>query len=158
MTHAVQVLAISDDANVCNLIHSALESEGHKAICVPSPMEALQLLHRGVVADFLLFDAARNKSRNALFDPILLQNLRAEKLCILTEMGDTSWESHAAKWNINTILIKPLLRRDLENLTSLPERQAAEPAPLPDCTSTKIPHYHLEELDNNRFFLAARTP
>ena len=51
MVDAVTILAISEDAHVCNLIHSSLESEGQKAICVSSPLEALQLLHRGLVAN-----------------------------------------------------------------------------------------------------------
>jgi transcriptional regulator with PAS, ATPase and Fis domain len=69
-------------------------------------------------------------------------------------MGDTSWELHAAKWNINTILTKPLLRQDLENLISRPRVGLAEPVIPVVNTSSKVPHFHLEELDNNRFFLA----
>lgn len=150
MTHAVQILAISDDTNICNIIQASVESQGHKAICVPSPHEALQFLHRGVLADFLLFDAARNKPRNALFAPPLLEKVNREKLCILSEMGDTSWEDHAAKWNIKTVLTKPLLRQDLERLTSQSEIETSLEKPI-----SKAPGYHLEELDNNRFFLAA---
>lgn len=59
MTHAVQILAISDDTGIRNTIHTSLESDGHKAICVRSPLEALQLLHRGLVANFLLIHAAK---------------------------------------------------------------------------------------------------
>ena len=151
MTHAVQILAISDDTNICNIIQTSVESQGHKAICVPSPHEALQFLHRGVLADFLLFDAAKNKPRNALFSPPLLEKVNREKLCILSEMGDTSWENHAAKWNIKTVLTKPLLRQDLERLTSQSELEPPKSGNL----ISKAPGYHLEELDNNRFFLAA---
>ena len=63
MIGAVKILAISEDTDVCNLIHSSLESEGQKAICVSSPLEALQLLHRGLVANFFLIHAAANKAK-----------------------------------------------------------------------------------------------
>lgn len=155
MTHAVQLLAISDDINVCNLIHTSLESEGFKALCVPSPREALQLLHRGVMTDLLLFDAAKNISREGLFASSLLQNVASEKLCILSEMGDTSWEGYAAKWNINKVLTKPLLRQDLEKLLHPPQPEIVAPLNQLADASGKVPSYHLEELDHNRFFLAA---
>jgi two-component system, NtrC family, response regulator AtoC len=155
MIGSVKILAISEDTDVCNLIHSLLESEGHKAICVSSPLEALQLLHRGLVASLLLIHAAKNKSKDSLFAPALLQNINSEKLCILSEAGDTSWNSQAAKWKINTVLTMPLRRHDIEKLTTRSDGEiAAFPRPTVD-PSAKLPHYHMEELDNNRFFMAA---
>jgi two-component system response regulator AtoC len=151
MTHSVQILAISDDTDVRNTIHTSLGNDGYKAMCVSSSREALQLLHRGVVADHLLFDAVRNRPREGLFASDLLRNVTSEKLCILSEIGDTSWKDYAAKWSINTVLTKPLLQRDIEKLTSFPDadlsafsNKSANPA-----------QYHLEDLDNNRFFLAS---
>src|SRR5271170_2516960 len=113
MIGAVKVLAISEDTDVCSLIHSSLESEGHSAMCVTCPLEALQLLHRGLVADFLLIHAARNSSTDRLFAAALLQSFCSEKLCILSEAGDTSWKNHAAKWKINTVLTMPLVRQEI---------------------------------------------
>jgi two-component system response regulator AtoC len=155
MTHAVQILAISDDTDVCNIIHSSFESHGRKAMCVSSPREALQLLDGGVVADFLLFDAVKNKPRDGLFTPDLLKHLSSDKLCILSEIGDTSWENYAAKWSIKNVLTKPLMRQDLEKLTSRPNVAPAALASAPAHNQPDLPNFHLEELDNNRFFLAA---
>ncbi|HVJ09780.1 MAG TPA: sigma-54 dependent transcriptional regulator [Acidisarcina sp.] len=152
MTRQVQILAISDDTNVCNLILNALESEGYEAMCVPSSQEALQLLRKGLVADYLFFDASRNRSKDGLFVPALMQTIGSDRLCILSEMGDISWKSHAARWNIHTILRKPLLRQDLERFTSQPKIDASLAA---SSIADKTQSYHLEELDNNRFFLAA---
>lgn len=59
MTHAVQILAISNDTGVRNTIHTSLESDGHKAICVRSALGALQLLHCGLVANLLLIHSAK---------------------------------------------------------------------------------------------------
>jgi two-component system response regulator AtoC len=119
MTRAVQILAISDDTDVRNTIRTSLGSDSYKTMCVSSSREALQLLDRGVVADFLLFDAVKNKPDD-LFTVDLLQHLSNEKLCILSEIGDRSWENYAAKWSIKTVLTKPLRREDLEKLASGP--------------------------------------
>jgi two-component system, NtrC family, response regulator AtoC len=162
MIGAVKILVISDDAEVCNLIHSAFEFEGNSAVCVSCPLEALQLLHRGLVANFLLIHATRNRSNENLFAAALLQNFSREKLCILAEAGDTSWKHHAAKWKIDTVLTMPLLRQDIEKLRTQPSfdtiaqrLETAGPASPAANTSVNVPHYHMEELDNDRFFLAA---
>jgi hypothetical protein len=63
MIGTLKILAISEDIDVRNLILSSLEFEGHKAICVTSPHEALQLLRRELLADILLIHAAKNRSK-----------------------------------------------------------------------------------------------
>jgi DNA-binding NtrC family response regulator len=155
MIGAVRILVVSADSNICNLIHSSLESQGQKAICVSSALEALQLLHRGLVASFILIHAATDKEKDSLFDPALLQNISSEKLCILSEPGDTSWSNHAEKWKINKVLTMPLLRQDIEKLTSWPSGETVALASPMTNPSGKVPGYHMEELDNNRFFMAA---
>jgi two-component system, NtrC family, response regulator AtoC len=155
MIDAVKILAISEDTDVCNLIYSSLESKGQKAICVSSPLEALQLLHRGLVANFFLIHATANKAKDGLFAPALLQNISSEKLCILSEPGDTSWNNHAEKWKVNTVLTTPLLKQDIEKLTTRHSGETAALASPKIPVSGKVPQYHMEELDNNRFFMAA---
>jgi transcriptional regulator with PAS, ATPase and Fis domain len=118
-------------------------------------MEALQLLHRGLVANFLLMHAAKNDPKDSLFAPALLQNVNSEKLCILSEAGDASWTSYAAKWNIRNVLTIPLMRHDLARLTAKFSIETAAPMSSMFNTSGKAPQFHMEELDNNRFFLAA---
>src|SRR3954463_14301262 len=109
MAHAVQILAISDDAEVCNLIQTTLDLEGHQALCVPSSSQALELLNRGVSAEFVLLDAARNQSTNELFLPALMERVGSDKLCLLSEMGDTRHRLQTQRWNIRNTLTKPLL-------------------------------------------------
>jgi two-component system response regulator AtoC len=155
MIGTVEILAISEDTDVRNLILNSLEFEGHRAICVSSPLEALQLLHRGLVAKILMIHAVKNRLKDTLFAPALLQNISSEKLCILSEPGDTSWNNHAEKWKINTVLTMPLLRQDIEKLTTRPSGETtALGSPMVN-PSGKVPQYHMEELDNNRFFMAA---
>jgi two-component system, NtrC family, response regulator AtoC len=162
MIGAVKILVISDDAEVCNLIRSAFEFEGNNAVCTSGPLEALQLLHRGLVANFLLIHATRNRSNENLFAAALLQNFSSENLCILAEAGDTSWKHHAAKWKIDKVLTMPLLRQDIEKLSTKPSfdtiaqsLETAGPASPAANKLANVPHYHMEELDNDRFFLAA---
>ena len=163
MNHQVRVLAISDDYGVRSLIESSLEAEGHLALCVPTPREALSAMQGGAVWDFLLMDAARNKSMDELFSSDLMKQCSSKKLCILSEMGETSWKSHAQKWNIEKILIKPLLRRDLDDLISSSVTTDVLPTTAISSTSlasASIPFkeqtpFIVEELDNQGFFLAA---
>src|SRR5277367_5951402 len=155
MIGAVKVLAISEDNDVCSLIRSSLESAGQNAICVSSPLQALELLERGLEASFLLVHATRDRSKDSLFAPALLQNINSEKVCILSEPGDTSWSSHAKKWNISTVLTMPLIKHDIETLSTQFHIQTVGSPGLMNSAPAKVPHYHVEELDNNRFFMAA---
>jgi two-component system, NtrC family, response regulator AtoC len=155
MIAAASILAISEDDDVCRLIQCSLESEGHQAICARSPLEALQLMQQGLVASFLLIHAAKNDSKDRFFPPALLQNINTDKVCILSEAGDTSWNSHATKWNIKTMLTMPLMRHDVERLTARLHIQSTTPTNAVVPPAAKVPQFHMEELDNNRFFLAA---
>ncbi|HTF63161.1 MAG TPA: sigma-54 dependent transcriptional regulator [Edaphobacter sp.] len=155
MIGTVKILAISEDTDVCNLIHRSVESEGLKAICVSSPLKALELLRRGLVPNFFLIHAATNRAKDSLFAPALLQNISSDKLCILSEPGDTSWTKYAEKWKINTVLTLPLLKKDIEKMTNRPLGETAALARTMVDPSGRVPPYHMEELDNNRFFIAA---
>jgi two-component system response regulator AtoC len=154
---AVKVLLISEDQDVCNLVHNSLGSEGQQAICVTSPLAAVQLLDRGLMADFILLHAAKNKSKDSLFASALLQTIRHERLCILSEAGDSSWNDHAAKWKISTVLTMPLLRHDIEKLNCHYStfNTGSSAGHFADSLTSKVPDCHMEELGNNRFFLAA---
>lgn len=152
MIDAVQVLAISANTNTSNSIYTAFEAEGHKAMCVPSPIEALTLLHQGLVTDFLLIHASHDKSEEDIFNPALLQYIRSEKILILSEAGDNSWENFATKWKICMTLTMPLLPQDIGILMG---RSVFPTANSLNKSSNKIPHSHIEDLDNNRFFMAA---
>lgn len=155
MIGKVTILAISEDTDVCNLIRNSFDFGGYKAICVSSPLEALQLLHRGLAVGSLLIHAAKNKSKDGLFTPALLQTINSEKLCILRDSGDTSWNDQAARWKINRVLTMPLQQHDIEKLISQPNFETVAPPNLTITPSEKTTDYHLEELDNNRFFMAA---
>ena len=153
MIDSVQVLAITDDLDVCNSIHSHLSSYGRQAMCVPTSRDAVQMLSRGMKAEFVLIDTGRDQQRERLFDPTLLQMVSSDRLCILSETGDTQWQGIASEWKIQTVLTKPLTQHDFERLS---HRQDIEIPVNPSARSSESAQsFHLEELDNNRFFLAA---
>lgn len=155
MKDGMQVLAISENNTICDSISRVFESEGHKAVGVSSPSEALQLLQHGFLTDFLLIDVAPHMLGDDLFIPALMQNIHSGKLCILSTAGDTSWGEFAERWKIEMALTLPLLREDVDRLTSRHEADPFTSSGSSTRSSANRPHYHLEELDNNRFFLAA---
>jgi two-component system, NtrC family, response regulator AtoC len=155
MTRAVAVLVVSNDAGVCTRIKQFLEPEGHVVLCVSSPGEAIESLTKVGSLDFLFLDVVRNERSDTLFAPALLDHINSNKVCVLTELGDASWKNHALKNGIHKVLIKPVLRNDLERLIFHPVPAESELAMPCSATQTQSSAVHLEELENNRFFLAA---
>ena len=155
MTRAVVAMLVGTDESVRGLICRSLESEGHTVHCVVSAAEAIALLDRSVAPDFVLLDIMRNQSAESLFAPALLERLGECRPCILAEFGDTSWQRYAAKWNIQTVLRKPILRNDLEKLIGQLDLSPSEP-PTPRLEVVEpAAGPHIEELENNRFFFAS---
>ena len=154
MNDAVRFLAISDNNGNCSSIQKVLDSDAVASICVSSPREALGLLDRGLVADYVLLDATRGGSGDYLFDPALMQRVSSERLCIFSEAGDTSWRQHAARWKITSVLTAPLVPQEINRLIG----RLAEPVthlPISATKNVNAPECHIEELDNGRFFMAA---
>jgi two-component system response regulator AtoC len=151
---SVSLLAVSGDVCVSSLIQKSLESEGHRAFCAPSIEDALQVLKKEANWDFLVYDARLHKDPSALFSLALEQHINSDKFCILTDVSDSSWRAHAQRWNVRTILARPLLRQDLEKLITT----CLEPGPIPVAQPAALAHldpaFRLEELGTNGFFLA----
>jgi two-component system response regulator AtoC len=53
------------------------------------------------------------------------------------------------------MLTMPFIEHDLEKLANQFPIQTVASASLMNGAQAKIPHYHVEDLDNNRFFMAA---
>lgn len=147
----MQVIVISDDFEICDMVHNSLASMGYQAVCVPSARDAMQLLSREVKTEFLLFDAETSRNDERLFDPALMQMVTRDQLCVLSDRENSRWQSVAAAWKISTVFARPLTRHDLEKLL----RRKTPTAISPVANGLSGSSYHLEELDNNRFFLAA---
>jgi len=154
MPHSARILAVSEDIALRRLIETFLEVEGHYARCVSLPSDALEVLREDAAWDFLILDAARNKGVDTLFTSDLLGRFGREKLCILSEMGDVTWKAHAQRWQITKILVKPLVRGDMEKLIADSITIKDAPAKLSSLPIQGTPPYVLEELGNDAFFMA----
>jgi two-component system response regulator AtoC len=152
MTDRVLVLGISEDAHICTSIFNAFGADGYKAICVPSPQKALQLFDGGLEADFLLVDTSRKKPGDSFIPPSLLQKVKSENIGLVVDAGDLSWNDYALRWNVPMIFAMPFGSLDIDMLKKKSRIDALTSSAVAPALA---PQYHLEELDNNRFFLAA---
>lgn len=155
MSHGVSLLAVSEDVRACSLIQNFLESEGHRALCVCSIEKAVEALCCGIHWDLVVFDANVCKDPSALFACATEKHISSERFSILVEAGDKNWRAYAQRWNINSILPRPLLRQDIERLLSLCDEPSMVPAPKAVREHLPNASFVLEELPGQSFFLAA---
>jgi two-component system response regulator AtoC len=155
MSDRVLVLGISEDAHICTSIFNAFGSDGYKAICVPSPQKALQLFEGGLQADFLLVDTSRKKREDSFIPQSLLQKVKSENIGLVVDAGDLSWKDYALRWNVPMVFATPFGISDIDMLKKKSRIDALTSSPSSAEAPALSPQYHLEELDKNRFFLAA---
>ncbi|WP_446744407.1 sigma-54 interaction domain-containing protein [Silvibacterium acidisoli] len=86
--------------------------------------------------------------------PALIAAVGCERVAVLSELGDTWWRTHAHTWKIRAFT-KPLMRQDLEQLMAQPETTMPLPAGATADKGANAERLHVEEMGNNRFFLAA---
>lgn len=153
MCRGFRFLVVTQDSHVSDVTHNSLEAEGHHVLCVSSVQQAHEAFTNSRW-DFLLLDAARRVDLDDLFSLSLLQKIDHGRTYIVAENGDPSWRVHSQRRKLNKVLMKPLLRQDITRLVS--------EGPTPNDASERLPSgregdtpYHLEELDNGSFFLAA---
>ena len=151
MMDVLQVLVISDDQDVCNVVHTALACYDYRAMCVSSSRDAIQILNRGMQAELVLIDSTSQRNER-LVEPALLQMVKRDRFCIIADEDNDTWQSFASEWNITTILTRVRIQQDLVKL--LQRQFRPEMLDLGKQSAASCDH-HLEELDNGRFFLAA---
>ncbi len=151
MMDVLQVLVISDDQDVCNVVRTALDCHDYRAMCVSSSQDAIQVLSRGVQAEYVLIDAT-SKRNERLVEPALLQMVKRDRFCILADEDNDMWQGFASEWSITTVFTRSGIQQDLVNLL---QRQLRAELSDPCKHSAASQDYHLEELNNGRFFLAA---
>jgi two-component system response regulator AtoC len=149
MASVVQLLIISNDPVMFEITEQFSSSQACTAICVPSPQEAVALLRQDITADFVLLDATK-AAPYGKSDSVLTEWVNNERLVILSEQPRTD----ATTWTANKILKKPLHIEDLRSLASELTLGVGS-SPYQEHFIKKTPEYHLEELNDNRFFLAA---
>ena len=153
MCRGVRLLVVSQDSRLCDIIKSTSEAEGHDVLCVPSAQEACAAFEHAQW-DRLLLDVARRVDLDDLFCSSLRQKIESARTYILAENGDQSWRVHSQGRALNNVLMKPLLRQDITRLISeCPIPNDASDGFRPDRENDSS--FHMEELNNGSFFLAA---
>jgi two-component system response regulator AtoC len=152
MTRAANVLLVSGDESLRFLVKRSLESEGHMVDCAVTATEACSLSRPESTPDLLLLDVARGRSAAELFNHDLLKTLGNCRVSVFADMGDASWRRHAERWQVQSVLNKPVLRHDLEKLISQIETDPMLPN---SAVASPVSGRHVEELENNRFFFAS---
>jgi two-component system response regulator AtoC len=149
MVSVVQLLIISNDPAMIEITEKFSSSQTYAAICVSSAQEAIVLFRQGIIADLVLVDATTIASCGAS-DFSLMEWVNNDRLIILSDQPRTD----APTWAGTRVLKKPLHIEDLRTLASA-LTSALGSSVCQGHSLTKAPEYHLEELSNNRFFLAA---
>jgi two-component system, NtrC family, response regulator AtoC len=154
MMRAVTAVLISEDENLRLLVQKTLESEGHTIVCASTPAEAASHVFPELKPDLLLLDTTRGRNTTTLFPANWQETIRGCRVTVLSEMGDDSWQRHAERCGVHSVLNKPLLRQDLERLVAEMDLQIAAAEASAPATAAASRH-HVEELENGRFFFAA---
>lgn len=152
MCLGVRLLVVSQNSQICDIIQGSSEAEGHHVLCVPSAQEARAAFEHAQW-DLLLLDVAKRGDLDELFSSSLLQKIDSTRTYVLAENGDLSWRVHSQGRALNNVLMKPLLRQDITRLISgcpMPNASDGLPADRDNDSS-----FHMEELNNGSFFLAA---
>ena len=148
----VTVVLISEDENLRLLVRKSLESEGHTVVCAANAAEADSDVSPELKPDLLLLDATRSHTAATLFQEKWQEALRGCQVTVLAEMGDDSWQRHAQRWGVHSVLNKPFLRQDMEKLIAEMELEPTVAEPI---SPAPVSGHHVEELENGRFFFAA---
>jgi transcriptional regulator with PAS, ATPase and Fis domain len=145
-----------------------MEGGGHRVIEAGGFQQALLLLSNGLVPDLLLVESTPAHAADTAQLCELLNCAPMQNVCLILGIGEHALREEASELGIKHLLTKPVTRYDLESvldgLNHAPEQGSgvgavthfAEPAsPAPSVPRDMPTVLHLEELGENRFFLAA---
>jgi transcriptional regulator with PAS, ATPase and Fis domain len=145
-----------------------MEGAGHRVIEAGGFQQAQLLLSNGLVPDLLLVESTPAHATDTAQLCELLNCAPMQNVCLILGMGEQALREKASELGIKHLLMKPVTRYDLESVIGGLNRSVeqesgvgavshfAEPAsPAPSVPRDMPTVLHLEELGENRFFLAA---
>ena len=153
-------LTVVTAADIRNSVRTVLEDEGHRVVQSGSFEQAIFLLQNGLQPDLVFVDTDRSHPEENHQYQQLAQLARAESICLILGPGDQEIQQEARGFGLVRFLMRPVSRMDLESIVNecrpssfpSPGIVSARPGPVPDRPGLKC---HIEELGDNRFFLAA---
>ena len=151
-----------------SLVKVVMEGAGHRVIEAGGFQQAQLLLSNGLVPDLLLVESTPAHAADTAQLCELLNCAPMQNVCLILGIGEQALREKASELGIKHLLTKPVTRYDLESVIDGLNRsveqesgvgavthfaESASPAPsVPRDMPTVL---HLEELGENRFFLAA---
>ena len=147
------------DADLRRSVQIVLEGEGHQVIHARDLEHASSILESGPEPDlvFIEFDKSRPEDVQKYKD--LTRFVAEDRIYSIVGLGDQLFCDEARAAGVVHFLTKPVTRRDLESILNeslssaqSPFRRENASCPVPEPGSGKC---HVEELGDNRFFLAA---
>ena len=162
------VLTVIRNAETRSLTRMVLEGAGHRLIESSDFPQAESLLANGLDPDHLLIDSASADTTEKEQYLRFLRDAPKEKVCLILGMAEQGLRKEASDLGIMHFLSMPATRGDLESMIDQmnhfqsPVVIGGTACRSAKCTShrTSVPAeaprgLHLEELGENRFFLAA---
>jgi two-component system response regulator AtoC len=160
MFRNLNLLLISSEPKVCSLFSSFLEAEGHHLILTAEPKDALMRFGADQLCDAVVFDLTRQPLDNINVLEKMMRHIGNEALWLLAPLGTSTWDRVLERLGVTQIIRGPLQRHDLEKITIALNRCATSGCAVSDnfqANQAKDPGYILEELQNDRYFLAGCT-
>jgi len=173
MAHILLVLTAIRDSGTRSLVRAALTGAGHKVVESSDDRQAQLLLSSGLDPDIVFVECVPPDASQTAPRLQLLDCAPRHKMCFIFGMGDHQSRKELSDAGIVHFLMKPTTRGDIESIIDklshlsthralgnsvpfFPELHFPEAATLSEAKmAARPPKILLEELGDNRFFLAA---
>ena len=167
MRQLVVALTVIRNTEMRSLVKVVMEGAGHRVIEAGGYQQAQLLLSNGLVPDLLLVESTPAPATDTAQLCELLNCAPMQNVCLILGIGEQTLREKASELGIEHILTKPVTRYDLESVidglnhpveqeSGVGVSHSSEPAsPAPSVPRNMPTVLHLEELGENRFFLAA---
>lgn len=132
---------------------TALTFEGHDVVAFEALAEALGAMHNRSF-DAVVIDVSARPSRDQRTLANIVRLIGKDRIWIALPLGVSPWASDAEQLGIRHTLGVPLRPAELEEVLTYLQELPASPNSF-DLDSAQSRSVHIEDLPNNRYFLAA---
>ena len=175
MRSLLLVLSHVQNAKTRPIVKTVLEGAGHRVIEAPGDSQCISLLGNGLDPDLLFCEASSTGSSGIARLRQALKFTSADKICLITKLGEQGMSREAAELGVRHFLTMPVTREDVESVVELmttgngqhgmdyashTDREhcavfAGDPASFDHIPGDMPAVPYIEDLDGSNFFLAA---
>lgn len=156
------VLDVVRNAETRSFVKMILEGEGHRVVDTGSYEQGQSLISSGLIPDLLIIETPCWQSSETSRFREMLMRVPADKVCLIAGLAEINLEREGVESEIRHVLRKPVTREDIEALIEHIDEAAENVSsdiehqlPAIDAHLDEIQVPYLEELGENRYFLAA---